>query len=452
MIKRLLACLVLCVPWLVSAEKIPDLRLAKDDPCGPFEVVHINGVLTDRNGALANLARIAAVYGDGHDGHVITYRLAHNQTQGLIDDLIEVWNLKIAQDATLTYSVFVKLINGLIQPTVLQDKLMKEIAAILNTYELKPITQADPAVALIAAQIRAPLQLPKYKTVIVGHSQGTSYAVEVMKRLIAGTGLAHAVPAESISMVSLGAAAGTVMGPSASHATSRNDYVIGALRRFSIPVGFTVLGNNITIPVLPADWLGHNLIRVYMAHAAGRNAMNSKLNAALTAVKSPAPPPNSWIQSRAHLYRCGPLPWPQGPGPWSCYASIPMGSFPTWHSQDIIFYSIALIPEQQQRFGQWGELEAYVRSHQQTCYNWYISDRIAVIQSGLGIYYPYHTLGSCGAGYPWQTPYNNADVAWMIHSADSSEVRFTEWSEGPPFSGYVDYTQVTMHPVCRRAS
>lgn len=77
--KKWMACLALLLPGVVSADFIADPRLAKSDPCGPFEVVHINGVLTDFPEAQANLFRLAAVYGNGHNGHIIVYRLAHNQ-------------------------------------------------------------------------------------------------------------------------------------------------------------------------------------------------------------------------------------------------------------------------------------------------------------------------------------------------------------------------------------
>ena len=56
------------------------------------------------------------------------------------------------------------------------------------------------------------------------------------------------------------------------------------------------------------------------------------------------------------------------------------------------------------------------------------------------------TSGSCGIGFPWQTPYGNPDVAWIIYSADSSRTTSCTWWEG--VESY--YNDVEMFPVCKR--
>lgn len=366
-----------------------------------------------------------------------------------------MWLLKLKEMPSLTFSTFTSIWKGLISPTTVQATLMNAIRGQLANYNLYPVLPTDPAVALIAGQIRASNQLPKYKTVLIAHSQGTAYAVEVMNRLIKGVGLQYPVPAGSISMVSLGAAAGGVKGPSASHATSYNDFVIGALRTFSIPVGFTVLGNNITIPLLSSDWLGHNLIRVYMGHSVGQQAYITRLKTALNAVKSPAPPTPAMIRMQPWGMICGTTYYP-GPQPNACNFDVPTGAPYQWHMNvNINIYNVTSIPTQQHTFGSQADLDALGRAHLMGCYNWWLADRTAVIKSFTSGYmplsqydYPYHLhSGSCGAGFPWQTPYGNPDAAHLIYSADSYKITVTNTSDAGAY-----YTKVDMVPVCNRAT
>ena len=103
-------------------------------------------------------------------------------------------------------------------------------------------------------------------------------------------------------------------------------------------------------------------------------------------------------------------------------------------------------------FGTLADLEPANRAKMTGRYNWYVSDRKAIITAAGWVataYWDYPSnkhSGTCGRGFPWGTPYANPDVAWIIYSADSSRTTTRSWWGG--IDSY--YNDVDMFPVCKR--
>jgi hypothetical protein len=287
---------------------------------------------------------------------------------------------------------------------------------------------------------------PHSRMVIVGHSQGNLYANLVYDKLTATGGIK---PAKSIGMV--GVAVPTLSVRSGNHhVTSSNDMVVDTARK-ALPAG-AIIAPNITIPFQIIDPLGHNFIAIYLANSTVRTTLRKLIDNEFVSLRTTAPDPNLGVRVRAYSMQCGSLPYPNGPAPHSCYIDVPAGAPYQWHANvSINFWNNPSIPAQQHTYGTAAELDPLNRTYMTACYAWWIADRKAVIKSlgyvpTSGYYYPYHLhAGSCGAGFPWQTPYGVPDRAWAIYSADKSTTNSKSWVEG-----FVSYNDIEKWPVCLR--
>lgn len=425
-----------------NAATLADLRLAKSDVCGRFEVFHINGIMTDRPGAEQNLVRIREVYGNAYKEHLIAYALAYNLTRGLPVDLLQSAKQVISGYVGATWDNFMNAVTFGVYSVGMPEATAKAIATVVT--DLFAFTKPSPYQDQDLADIMndfARQSAATARVVIVPHSQGNLYANLVYDKLIA-TGK----PAKSIGVVGMAVPYSSVRSGN-TYVTSANDVVIDATR---LPTLNNILGPTLSIPYQPTvDPLGHKLRETYLANSTARSQMVSKITSEFNGLKTTAPDPPRWIRVRSWGMVCGADAYPVGyPGPYACYMDVPTGAYPQWFTNvNINIYSLTASTSVIHAIGTAADLDPANRERMAGCYAWYLSDRKAVILSGLGIYYPYHThSGSCGAGYPWQTPYGAPDVAWEIYSADSSRITSRSWTE-PPGAYYND---IEMFPVCKR--
>lgn len=429
-----------------NAATLADPLLAKSDVCGRFEVFHINGIMTNRAGALANRDRIEQVYGNSYKEHIIFYALAYNQTRGFTSDLYDSALQVISGYVGATWDKFMNAVTFGVYSPFMPEATAKAIAT--RVTELFAFTKPSPYQDQDLADIMLEFQQqtgPHARKIFVPHSQGNLYMNLIYDQLIA-TGW----PAKSIGVVGMAVPYSSVRSGN-TYVTSANDVVIDATR---LPTLNNILGPTLTIPYQPSvDVLGHNLRVTYLANSTARSQMVSRITSEFNGLKTTAPDPLLWIQVRSSGMVCGANAYPVGyPGPYACHYDVPTGSYPQWWTNvSINKYSYTSSTQEVHAFGTAADLEPVNRERMAGCYAWFRSDRIAVIKA-LGYvptsqwYYPYHThSGSCGAGFPWMTPYGNPDVAWIIYSADSSKTTSKTWTEGFNY-----YNDIEMFPVCKR--
>ncbi len=445
---RALSVTLLLFASSAQAETLTNPNLAKNDVCGRFEIIHINGIMTDSIGAGENLNRIRQVYGNAYKGHLLTYQLAYNQHRSFLKDVLDSAKQVINLYAMATWDKWVNAVtNGVFSPGMDSATRAAITKAITDAWGFtKPNPYTDQEVNEIMSVFVANNYVGS-RIVMVPHSQGNFYASLVYDKLV----LIGVKPAKSLGVVGMAVPYSSVRGGN-TYLTSANDLVIDSVR---IPTLNNVLAATHAIPYAPlADIFGHNLRDTYLAHKPTADAMVALITNKFNGLKTTLPDPQSWIRVRSHSMTCGALPYPYNyPGPYSCNVDVPTFAPRQWWSNvNINFFSTTAIPHEQHAIGTPAGLEAPNRERMKGCYAWYIADRIAVIKAAgyippSGFYWPYHLhSGSCGAGFPWQTPYGNPDVAWMIHSADSSKTTMKAWAEGVD----MHYNDVEMFPVCSR--
>jgi hypothetical protein len=433
---------------VANAATLADPRLAKADVCGRFEAYHINGVMTDPTGATDNLIRIQAVYGNSYKEHIIVYRLAYNQHRSFLrdfyDSAMQIINLyaQATWDAWMNAVTFGVYSIGMPQAT--SQAIAKQITDVWGFTKPNPYTdqEMNEIMAVIVSG-----SAPHARKLLLPHSQGNFYASLVYDKLVA-TG--HA--AKTIGVVGLAVPYSSVRTGNV-YITSAQDLVIDAVRVATLG---NVLVANANIPYAPSvDIFGHKLIQTYMANSTVRDKYKTLITNEFAALKTTAPDPQMWIRIRSWGMVCGADAYPVGyPGPYACHYDVPISltyppQYQWWMNTSINSYTTLSGPVH--AFGTAADLEPANRALMTGCYAWWVSDRKAVIKAAGWVPtsqwdYPYHSHPGCGAGFPWQTPYGNPDVAWIIYSADSSKTTSRSWTEG--VDSY--YNDVEMFPVCKR--
>jgi len=202
----------------------------------------------------------------------------------------------------------------------------------------------------------------------------------------------------------------------------------------------TVLPSNVTIPYYPAiDQTGHFFIQTYLEDPAAKNMLISKITSEFDGLKTTAPDPTGSLTAKGYGQQCG--SFSLGGYPLPCWIDIPTGyPYRYYENASVIKYNFPSIAEQQHSLGDVSTLKSDNETYMSACYAWFLSDRKAQIlkfgtipTSSYGWPYNIHS-GSCGYGFPWQTPYGRPDAAWMIYSADSSRNVSTNWVDNSNFT------------------
>lgn len=304
---------VLCLlsGW-ARAETTP-LPLIKYDLCSNgYEVYHVNGIFTDRTGAAANLGEISKRYGNTHDGHLIRYTLAYNQTRNMLD--LSDSFMQVAKAfpgvtyADWLYAVWTGVFGGTATGSV-----VKAIANLI-AYDIdRPSPYQDADLVSIQAAFNS-THKQGARSLIVGHSQGTLYSNLLYDRLIKQT--TNPVPAASLGMVFVAAATSSVKG-GGSYVTGTNDSVINLVRTIGDK---NTLKGTLYIPNVP-DHIGHNLIKVYLnsLNTLSIGTVKELMYNGLNKLKSGPP----YTQRRRQTYPHVTVQWNNcGPGsgnPYNCW-------------------------------------------------------------------------------------------------------------------------------------
>lgn len=305
---------VFCLLSGLAHAETTDWRLIKYDICSNgYEVYHINGIFTDPTGAQANLRELSLRYGNTHDGHLIRYNLAYNQTQNMLDLRDSFLQVAFAfpgvSYSDWLYAVWTGVVGGTVTGSV-----VKAIANLI-AYDIdRPSPYQDADLVSIQAAFNK-THKPGARSLIVGHSQGTLYANLLYDRLIKQTTPAP-VPAASLGMVFVAAATSAVKG-GGSYVTGTNDSVINTVRTIGDK---NTLKATLTNPYIP-DTYGHNFIRVYLntMNANTVNTIKGQMFAGMQKLKSGPP----YSQRRPQIYPHVTVQWlncgPASGNPYNCW-------------------------------------------------------------------------------------------------------------------------------------
>jgi len=275
--RTLIAVLISAACTAATAGTVADPRLAKPDVCGSFKIIHINGIMTDQTEAGKNLQELQLRYGNAYAGHLLTYKLAYNQSRGFPTDFYQSVLQVIKGYYGATWSNFYNAVQSAIYAAGMSQATAKTISKTVDDlYGLtKPAPYQDADLNDIVTAIQAVTQWsPGVRIVIVPHSQGNLYANLVVPKLVA-----LGVPLTSIGVVGVAVPYSSV--PTGNtYVTSANDLVIDSVRAAlaNIPAAAPILAANVTVPYNSADLLGHDFIVTYFADPNAR----SKIIAAIT--------------------------------------------------------------------------------------------------------------------------------------------------------------------------
>ncbi|OOP56848.1 MAG: hypothetical protein AYP45_06830 [Candidatus Brocadia carolinensis] len=236
-----------------------------EQPCQPKVVVFFgNGVWNsfrsaDRNRRILETRLNTHISGTNLDG-TITYGLAHNPSNGYLEDLLETFE----QDLQTNYSLFWNyLANWDIMPDFLQNKIIaiaKEVDA--------AIVRANPSVQKHIILYEE--YLKDKMVVLVAHSQGNLYGniayLGIDQQYIDGFGMVSVANPDS-------SVAGR--GP---YTTIHEDIIIGSILS-ALPPNLDNFFGHLNWGDI---WGGHNFIKSYMAP--GRNAEAKILNDIVTMI------------------------------------------------------------------------------------------------------------------------------------------------------------------------
>ncbi len=249
----------------------------------PYLVVYINGINTLKSNARHDaMTVLAPAIGSTHNNKGVGFVVAYNKTNGVMDDLVDVFRQKLNEYPgisgemllrAITTAVFNELIPGPLQHFITQYHVNK-----IQDYGY--VSYDDSDLRDILDDIREKMTRNQI-IVLVPHSQGNVYANEVFRLLTNGR---NSVPTDSIGIVGIASPAAYVAGEHSDYVTSSNDLVIKLLRES----GLSVLPSNFTISHTNEDYLGHSMEKVYLnSDLEGRAKISKKIHECMDSLSFP---------------------------------------------------------------------------------------------------------------------------------------------------------------------
>lgn len=276
---------VLAGLFALAVAFFPAFGQAAPASCSPLTKVYFgNGVANTRLDAQESMWSLVPLAEEaGLEDFEVA--LAYNPTEGLLLDVVETIEQKIAEDDRFSWylanNILGYTLRGLTIPRVIARKhapLIKAIQGYVNDAIANVSGQSTPYYdATIGEHVQQYLgDLSQGRRVLaVAHSQGNLYANSAYGLLRAS---APAL-AESFGIVSVATPAETSLN---GYVTSENDLVVGLLRK----LGQTVLKPNVNVPIALDDLSGHTFLNTYL-HT-GKPA-RAKVRSLLTKVSASVP-------------------------------------------------------------------------------------------------------------------------------------------------------------------
>jgi hypothetical protein len=212
--------------------------------------VHVNGINTIEGDATTNAS-------------ALSYRLnrpveiAYNRTGGKLADIWETIRQKIAEFPDLTEAELAQIAQDYSVERGETREFQKAIkkARFEKAKALGNVSLADPSMTEIRNAIDGftPGNPP---LVLLPHSQGNLYTQGVYNHLIQTKKYDPA----NVGVFGIASPGDYIPGANGQYVTSRQDNVISLLRLFF----WNVLPGNVTISSNANDWMGHNLIEIYL--------------------------------------------------------------------------------------------------------------------------------------------------------------------------------------------
>lgn len=285
--KKLIPLLVGAACTAASAQGNMDWNYAKQNICGSYQIVHINGIMTQSAEATLNRNRIETAYGNVYKAHPITYGLVYNQTRGLPYDFYQSAMQVITGYKNATWQWFYDAVQSGIYVAGMSQSLTATIAKTVD--DLFGLTKPSPYhdQDLEFMRVVALSMINKYSRVVfVPHSQGNLYANELVT-LLTNAGISLG----SIGVVGVAVPYSSVRTGN-TYVTSSNDLVIDSVRQALslVPALAKPLAPNVTIPYQPSiDKLGHSFISTYMANSTARGMVTSRITSEMGPLRITSP-------------------------------------------------------------------------------------------------------------------------------------------------------------------
>lgn len=221
-------------------------------------VFHINGINTTYGEANENKNKIAEIIGPTYKSQNLIYKLAYNQTEGAVSDILDFYAQKVAEKkATMPnltieqenqyISDITSCISGDCPSSSLEDEVrILQVRAIQHSKEENTYEDND------SINIRSVIKnsvTDGGNILVVAHSQGTMYANIVYEKLMVDGN----ITGDKIRILSIAEMANNM--PNGDWISSAHDLVISLVRLVfqTLPYNVAEDGNS-----------GHNLIDTYL--------------------------------------------------------------------------------------------------------------------------------------------------------------------------------------------
>ena len=445
--KTLIAALVsLACTGAAAQTNITNWRAVKSDVCGPFKIAFINGIDTEQDAAEVNLRRITQAYGTHHKEHLISYVLAYNQTRGLPTDFYQASLKALSAYAGAKWADYYNAVQSAIytlgMPKTLATAVAKQVDDWYAITKLSAYSGQDEA-DILAALKNATLWSPGVRMVVVSHSEGNQFAVNVVNKLIASGVPSYSIGAVGVAVPYFSIPTGNT------YVTSSYDFVTDATR-LVLP---GILPANVTIPYNSLFPMGHSFVDVYMANNTARGMIVNGIKNEFASLRTPiklgtSNTGMSTFHGTASWADCTGIPFygdmTKWPNQWPAGRDINTCSYgPAGWFVPMVFYKVAGQTTTIARAGEPAEVPNLASMQRDTC----IAQAMGYYKTWVDTGTVDGTSGNCGSTY-------KIELATRYRDSTSGDGQ-TSWSKtwtaaslgiGPLLEGGTD---VYTGPTCR---